>query len=106
MTSLSAALETIMAGAAWPQARVGDTFHDQPTFCSLCGESRADSLHVNGDCPHMNSMQDPSIQMPNKLIPKANREAGDMPCYWLRGLMPLALGHIPEDQKNYHDKYY
>ena len=36
--SLLAALETTMAGAAWPQARVGDTFQDQPTSCSLCGE--------------------------------------------------------------------
>ncbi len=85
VASLLAALETLMAGAAWPQARVGDIFQDQPTICSLCGEYRADSLHEYWNCAHVNSIQDQNISRSNKLIPKANREAVEMPCYWLRG---------------------
>ncbi len=106
VASLFAALETLMAGAAWPQARVGNIFADEPIHCLLYGAPLADSLHVLWRCPFVNCIDDHNILKSNKLIPKANSEAADMPCYWLRGLMPKEMGQVPEDKRGLLDKYY
>ncbi len=105
ISQLLAALETILAGAAWPQARVGDIFQDQPVSCVLCGETRCDSYHNLWGCLHINSIDDSNIQKSNHLIPKANNEATSLPCYWLRGIMPKEFGQLPLEHTNFYDQY-
>ncbi len=61
VTCLLAALETVMAGASWPQARVGDISQDVQPTCLLCGVPIGDSLHVSWNCPCVNAFDDEAI---------------------------------------------
>ncbi len=102
---LQAALETVMVGAAWPQARIGDIFTDVTMACLLCGEPICDSRHIHWNCPCVNSIEDEAISNSNLLVPMANEESEEYPCVWLRGLMPKPFATIPVDKIGYLDKY-
>ncbi len=95
-----------MAGASWPQARVGDISQDVQPTCLLCGVPIADSLHVSWNCPCVNAFDDEAISKNNHLADLANQEASIYTCYWLAGIMPKTLATLPEEMSGFVDKFF
>ena len=95
--SRAAALETILVGASWPQARVSSAYPSVSPVCHLCGIEDADSSHCNYNCDYINSIDSSDIQDTNHLIPIANQQSADLPCLWFRGILPIALTSVPAE---------
>ena len=83
------ALETIFAGATWPNIRVKEAY---PSV-----SAPETDLHVYWQRPCNYDIDDEAIEQSNKYIDNAMMHAEDRPCLWLRGIMPKSYTHIPKD---------
>ena len=85
----AALLETLLVGACWSGARI--VARGGPsTECSLCGELDVDDMHTYWDCPGLVGRSDPELVDSEYLVSHARAGAKDFPCWWLRGLCPVA----------------
>ena len=88
----AAALETIMVGACWAPDRKykANLIPLAQNVCKLCGAQGADDYHQFWACPKLDESTWPEVLGTQRLVPKASADAMDMPCLWLRGLLPRA----------------
>ena len=70
-TAQYAALETVMAGACWPIARVHEAFPNVDPICEFCGLDTGDSLHVFWGCDSIAAYDNEFIHDSNNLRPRA-----------------------------------
>ena len=88
------ALETIMCGATWPNARVSEAYPDIPAVCSRCGTAPDTSLHAFWECPANANIDSPEVQDTQKYISAAVHKSPECPCFWLRGIVPESFTEI------------
>ncbi len=93
------ALETVLAGACWPESRVHQAFPHVPETCSLCGRGPANSMHVFWGCEIINNWDLDVIRSTQPLIARALNEGLRYPCLWIRGIMPHNLTSVPQNTK-------
>ncbi len=101
---LSAALETVLAGACWPQSRVHSAKPDVSSTCTLCGAQYADSFHSFWGCAYINNLDIDAISSTNYLYEQAIDGFLALPCLWLRAILPSHMAQIPEDENNLVDE--
>ena len=90
------ALETIMSGGCWSEARVQHFIRPaQVPVCGKCGEPATDDLHAFWTCPGLRSLGQPEIASTQRMIAAAVAESEEMPCLWLRGIAP----HVEQDPR-------
>ncbi len=94
------AIETLLAGACWPQTRVSEVYPDVPDTCQLYKLHPGTSKHTFCECNVINNLDDDNIVETAYLIPKACAEADSCPCLWLRGILPHNLTQVPDDKNN------
>ncbi len=104
-SSRSAALETILTGASWPQARIASCFNGESAACLLCGHPFADALHTYYLCPVVNAFDDDNVQDTNDLAIDAVSHADTYPCMYFRGPMPTACTQLPDEHLKFYDSY-
>ena len=92
------ALETIFAGAAWPNIRVKEAY---PSV-----SAPETDLHVYWQRPCNYDIDDEAIEQSNKYIDNAMMHAEDRPCLWLRGIMPKSYTPIPKDDMPDRRRFY
>ncbi len=95
--SRAAALETLLAGASWPQTRVFAAFPSASPVCRLCDMEDSDSLHCFYNCDYVNALDVSDIQDTNHLIPLANQHSADLPCLYFRRILPSHLSTVPTE---------
>ena len=96
--NILSALETVIAGASWPNARVASIHPNVSPLCEYCG-AVSDALHDFWTCPRHSMDQDDVIVKSQQLVPKAEAGCQDFPCLWLRGIFPMGLTELkPEHQ--------
>ena len=89
----AAALKTIMSGACWAPMRkfqAGLIDYDA-TVCPLCHEMGVDDYHQFWGCQALDACEWPEVSSTNYLAPLASEGVGDLPCLWLRGLLPADM---------------
>jgi hypothetical protein len=83
------ALETIMSGGGWSDARVQQFLSPaQVPVCGKCGAAATDDLHAYWTCPGLAALSQPEVASTQRLIATAVAESEALPCLWLRGIAP------------------
>jgi len=100
-----AALETIIAGACWPAARINAINPDVSDLCPRCKTEPETSLHTFWTCRCNTDIDIQAVQATQELIPKAVAGSGEDECLWLRGILPSKYTFIdpiyaPSDNEN------
>ena len=65
--------------------------------CPLCGATPCDDFHQYWACPKLADSEWSEIANTQYLLPKAFAEVEQMPCLWLRGLLPAGLATLGPD---------
>ena len=89
--SSMAILETVIAGAMWPQARVSQCTPLTPAVCQRCNSAIEDAMHTYWTCPCNLQITDPSVTKTQHLAEEAIAGSQEYPCLWLRGILPQEL---------------
>ncbi len=89
------ALETILAAATWPAERIHEIHPDVDPICPRCGQAVESALHCFWTCPCNAQSEDDEVASTQALIPAAIAKAEDLPCLWLRGILPAKLTDCP-----------
>ena len=89
------ALEAIISGSTWSNARIHEIDENHCEFCPRCGVIDSD-LHTFWLCPANRNIDHTAITSTDKLTRIACDESVDFPCLWLRGICPKKLTSIPE----------
>ena len=84
------ALESILAAATWPAARVHSINPSFPSSCPRCGDPSDTALHTFWQCPCNANIGD-TVQNTQSLVAAAVARSEETPCLWLRGILPLSL---------------
>jgi len=92
-----AALESIMAALSWPASRIHEINPDFSNLCPRCNSAVENDFHVYWDCPCNLEASHENISSTNNLIERARNEHGDLPCLWLRGILPSGLAVVPDE---------
>ncbi len=90
------ALETVMAGATWPKVRINQSYPDVSALCDRCGLHEETDLHVFWHCPCNDSVDD-NVRDSDKYKDRAIADAGNVPCLWLRGILPIKFTHLSKE---------
>ena len=90
------ALEAVISGSTWSNARIHEIISSHSEFCPRCGVVDSD-LHTFWLCTHDKLIKHPAIESTDKLTQSACTEVADFPCLWLRGICPRQLTVIPEE---------
>ena len=97
------AMETIISGACWPQARVAEIHPEVSPDCPHCLAEPEDALHFFWTCPRHDACEAEEVVETQKLVIKAVAEGQDNPALWCRavqGLKGIAISRDiePSDQ--------
>ena len=98
-----AALETIIAGACWPMARVHGIVESASPTCPRCQNAEETSLHTFWTCPCNALIEDEHVQRTQYMIERARTGCINEPCLWLRGILPDKYAEIPDVCKPTND---
>ena len=90
------ALEAIISGSTWSNARIHAIDSGHSEFCPRCGVVDSD-LHTFWLCPHNKNIEHPAVISTNKLTQIACTDSVDAPCLWLRGICPMHLTSIADE---------
>jgi len=86
----AAALQLVVQGAAWPEARLKDEGYDSLGLCSFCG-AVDDEFHFFWGCSRHRDSPVKAIVESNPLLGEAAASSEGCPVLWLRGLPPKGL---------------
>jgi hypothetical protein len=92
-------LETILSAATWPAERVHNAFPEFPSCCTRCGADVEDAMHCFWTCPANDNFPEDSVKNTQHLIRAAVAKGKDMPCLWLRGILPATCIRIPPEEE-------
>ena len=92
-----AALETLMCGACWSQSRIHSIHPEVTPLCPRCHQEPEEDLHAFWTCPANATLQDEEVINSQSLVSKALSASVDIPCLWLRGILPTSLVEVPTD---------
>ena len=101
------ALEAIISGSTWSNARIHAIDSEHSEFCPRCGVVDSD-LHTFWLCPHNKKIEHQAVISTGKLTQIACTDSVDAPCLWLRGICPLQLTSIADEylpSVEYHTKH-
>jgi len=87
--SKAGALETIMCGACWPNARVHGCHPEVSNICQRCKMAIDTSMHCFWMCTANDDIADEAVSASRYLIKDAITSPEEESCMWLRGLLPL-----------------
>ena len=90
------ALEAIISGSTWPNARIHEVNTSHSELCPRCGVVDSD-LHTFWLCPANANIDHSAITSTNKLAQTACVESEAFPCLWLRGICPKHYTDIDEE---------
>ena len=83
-------LDLLLTGGYWPQWR-SSLVHGHSAACPRCGAPRETACHLLWACPANAAIKDHRVQSTQKLMDTARQQAHDLPCLWLRGMLPASL---------------
>ena len=86
-----AMLEAFRSGSYWPEERCHDTGLLDSPGCKRSGHHESDALHILWACPRNGDINDLEVRSSKVLASDAVARAGDVPCLWLRRLVPRRL---------------
>ena len=100
------AMETIISGACWPQARVAEIHPEVSPMCQYCFSEPEDALHFFWTCPRHSACEAEEVAESQDLIELAIEDGQDNPSKWYRGIMSssdISIGSDmePTDQSIY-----
>ena len=88
---IQAALETVMCAACWPAQRIHDINTQFSPICPRCLNGPETSTHTFWECKANEEIEDEAVTSTQSLVPTALLRASELPCLWLRGLLPESL---------------
>ena len=94
--SRMAALDTILAAATWPLERVNECYPEVSSVCPRCLNEPETDFHTYWSCPCNGDIEDKEVVDTQCLIPEARNNYNNMPCLWLRGILPAACTTAPD----------
>jgi hypothetical protein len=94
---LKCTVEALLAGTLWPGVRVNSIHPEFPATCPRCGSSDESSLHAYWQCPANECIHHEFVTKSNYLCQRATDNASELPCLWLRGIMPEHLTKISDE---------
>jgi len=99
------AVETVLSAGAWPAERVHSIHPSFPSTCNRCGHSNETALHTYWECPANSNIEHDAVINTQYLCERAIQRSHELPCLWLRGLLPSHLTvvdpiHDPTDELN------
>ena len=91
-----------MATSAWSNARISTCNPGADPACSRCGAICGDDFHTFWCCPANESIGTPGVVNTQGLMALAKEQVAELPCLWLRGILPSTLTdikseHLPPD---------
>ncbi len=100
---LKCTLETIVSASMWPGVRVNSVAPSFSPLCPRCGQEPETSLHCFWTCPNNAACTEEAITSTKSLIEAATHGSVDIPCMWLRGILPsylveISTEHAPSDE--------
>ena len=96
---LKAAIETIVSAATWPAQRIHDISPSFSALCPRCEEEVESDLHWGWTCRCNADIEADEVQDTQNLIVRATAEATDVPCLWLRGILPSRRSSLKEEHQ-------
>ncbi len=103
--SFKCTLETIMAAGSWPMDRVHQHMTTTDPICKRCGNAMDTTLHCYWQCPANGLLEDPAVTSTQVLCPAAEAGSTDVPCLWLRGILPLRFTTLKQENLPPRDVY-
>ncbi len=97
-SAFKCALETIMAAGSWPMARVHEINPEIDPICTRCGAAPDTTLHSFWQCPANGDLEDEAVTSTQSLCPTAVEGCAELPCLWLRGILPEKLTKVNPDR--------
>ena len=88
---IQAALETVMCAACWPAQRIHDINNQFSPICPRCLNGPETSTHTFWECKANEEIDDEAVTSTHSLAQTAILRAKELPCLWLRGLLPESL---------------
>ena len=88
-------LRTILAGGVWGRHRKWEAGLSTSKLCPRCLLGEDTDLHRYWVCPANGQSEHPDIRRTQLLCETAVREAPELPCFWLRGLVPKRAVPLP-----------
>lgn len=83
---------TIVAGGLWPRSRCKEAgYLVEDAMCPLCGEEPDCEFHRAYECRIICEADNEVIKNTNNLARWAKRHWTQLPCLWLRGIIPLDM---------------
>jgi hypothetical protein len=92
-----ATLETVMSAGSWSASRINKIDSSFSPVCPRCDHPVEDDLHTFWLCPCNANIDEISVKCTQKLVSKASADAAELPCLWLRGILPSALTQLPPE---------
>lgn len=89
-----AMLEAFLAGGYWPEERCYHAGVVDSPACRRCGADCGDAFHLIWDCPANGGLPFEEVLDSQSLVGQARAGCLDMPCLWLRGLVPRSLTRV------------
>ena len=88
------ALETIICGATWSNARVHKIHPEFANVCQRCGQANGTDYHTFWECTASENIEAEAGKKTQYLAPAAATAYQTVPCLWLRGILPAKFTHI------------
>ena len=89
-------LESILSATMWPAQRVHAIAPSVSRICPRCNQAEESSLHCFWTCPCNTAIEDEAVVSTQNLVQAAETHSKDIPCLWLRGILPSELTTVPE----------
>ena len=84
-------LELFMTGGYWTNERYARTNPERSMKCDRCGALVEDAFHLFWECPENLEINSKHILDSQNLVSQARAGKDQLPCLWLRGLLPASV---------------
>ena len=84
-------LDLALTGGYWPRHRTFYEMKKGTPNCPRCGRSEETPFHLLWECEANLGLTSVHIERSQYLVSQARSGHLDIPCFWLRGLMPITL---------------
>ena len=104
---LKCSIESVLAASTWPAARVNEIHNSFPSVCPRCDICEETALHAFWQCQANANIDEESVSSSQCLCERATVDSLDIPCLWLRGILPdhltnIDASHRPPDELHAH----